>query len=77
MEDLVSPKVAEARRFVQEQLPEQLEKPFVGIICGSGLDGLADTILPSPQHEIKYADIPHFPQGTGPEHDSIPHTDRH
>ena len=65
MESHVAQNAAEALSFVHEQLPQALKKPRVGIICGSGLGGLADTVLPHPQHEIRYADIPYFPQSTG------------
>ena len=65
MENYISQNAAEAVRFVQDQLPQALERPAVGIICGSGLGGLADTVLPHPRHEIRYADVPYFPQSTG------------
>ncbi len=38
-------------------------KPVIGIICGSGLGGLADLIA-NPD-VIDYKDIPHFPVSTG------------
>ena len=38
-------------------------KPTVGIICGSGLGGLADTL--EDQVVIQYNQIPNFPQSTG------------
>lgn len=37
-------------------------KPEIGIICGSGLGGLADLIENS--ETIDYKDIPHFPVST-------------
>ncbi len=46
-------------------LPNELSRPVVGIICGSGLGGLADTLHQAPKFEIAYADIPHFPRSTG------------
>lgn len=72
MENLIPQNLAEALRFVLDQLPQSLEKPGVGIICGSGLGSLADSVLPHPRHEIRYADIPHFPQSTGRHHDPRP-----
>lgn len=38
-------------------------RPTVGIVCGSGLGGLAEMIK-DPQ-VFKYSDIPHFPRSTG------------
>lgn len=38
-------------------------RPTVGIVCGSGLGGLAD-MLKDPQ-VFKYSEIPNFPQSTG------------
>ncbi|KJE96307.1 nucleoside phosphorylase [Capsaspora owczarzaki ATCC 30864] len=41
-------------------------KPSVGIICGSGLGGLADQL--QEPISVAYADIPHFPHSTVPGH---------
>lgn len=38
-------------------------RPSVGIVCGSGLGGLAE-MLKDPQ-VFKYSDIPNFPRSTG------------
>lgn len=38
-------------------------RPTVGIVCGSGLGGLAE-MLKDPQ-VFKYSDIPNFPRSTG------------
>lgn len=38
-------------------------RPTVGIVCGSGLGGLAE-MLKDPQ-AFKYSDIPNFPRSTG------------
>lgn len=38
-------------------------RPIVGIVCGSGLGGLAEMIK-DPQI-FKYSDIPNFPRSTG------------
>lgn len=65
MENQILQNVAKALDFVRAQLIPELQKPSVGIVCGSGLGGLADSVLPHPRHEIKYADIPFFPQSTG------------
>ncbi|KAI9836676.1 MAG: hypothetical protein M1819_001312 [Sarea resinae] len=54
----------EAAQHVQSLLPQDLMVPRIGIICGSGLGGLADTIQPEPRVEAAYATIPHFPKST-------------
>lgn len=38
------------------------QRPKIGIICGSGLGGLADMVVE--QKEISYAEIPEFPTST-------------
>lgn len=38
-------------------------RPKVGIVCGSGLGGLADML--KDQVVFNYKDIPNFPQSTG------------
>lgn len=49
---------SEACSYIKSQLPVNLSNPEVGIICGSGLSGLADQLTDS--ISINYADIPHF-----------------
>ena len=55
----------EAVEYLQPRLPTELRKPLVGIICGSGLGKLADTLLEQPQVAVSYSDIPHFANSTG------------
>lgn len=55
----------EAVHYIERLLPTILQKPRLGIICGSGLGGLAETVLPQPRQEIPYAAVPHFPSSTG------------
>ncbi|CAA9957899.1 hypothetical protein P3342_002702 [Pyrenophora teres f. teres] len=50
--------------YIRSQLPPALQNPSVGIVCGSGLGGLADTIEPEPKVELAYGTIPNFPQST-------------
>ncbi|KAI9697898.1 MAG: hypothetical protein M1836_004250 [Candelina mexicana] len=50
--------------YLRTFLPKELSGPVMGIICGSGLGGLADTVQPAPKFEIAYTDIPHFPKST-------------
>ncbi|XP_060761370.1 purine nucleoside phosphorylase-like [Neoarius graeffei] len=45
--------------WLQEQAPV---RPLVGIVCGSGLGGLADML--KDQKVFNYSDIPNFPQST-------------
>lgn len=53
-------------RFITQRLQAhpKLERPKFGIICGSGLGGLADTVAPSPQVSIPYDEIPGFVTST-------------
>lgn len=65
MDGAVAQQTSEALRYLQDRVPQQLRGPVIGIICGSGLNGLADTVLSEPRMEVPYADIPHFPRSTG------------
>ncbi|KAJ7594198.1 inosine guanosine and xanthosine phosphorylase family protein [Mycena floridula] len=49
-------------------LPEQLQKPVVGIVCGSGLSGLADSLRDTVI--IPYEKLPGFCHSTVPGHKS-------
>ncbi|KAJ3350731.1 hypothetical protein HDU83_009459 [Entophlyctis luteolus] len=55
---------AEAADWIKQRLPAELSAVQVGIICGSGLGGLADA-LQSPLKEFHYKDIPNFAESTG------------
>lgn len=44
-------------------LAQTAVRPVVGIVCGSGLGGLADML--KDQVVFNYRDIPNFPQSTG------------
>ena len=65
MDNATSQQTAEALRYLQANVPPQLHQPVIGIVCGSGLNGLADVVSPDLRFEIPYTDIPHFPQSTG------------
>ena len=56
---------AEALNYLQSKVPAELHEPVIGIICGSGLNGLAESVLPEPRCEVPYANVPHFPLSTG------------
>ncbi|XP_046397365.1 purine nucleoside phosphorylase isoform X1 [Ischnura elegans] len=55
--------VQEIANFLIERVPV---KPKVGIICGSGMGGLADNL--DKKTSIPYGSIPHFPVSTVPGH---------
>ena len=55
----------ETFQYLRSALPHELQQPIVGIICGSGLGGLAKTVHPEPRIEKDYEQIPHFPSSTG------------
>lgn len=65
MENATSQRIAEALHYLQAKVPPKLQQPIIGIICGSGLNGLAEAVLPEPRFETLYTDIPHFPPSTG------------
>ncbi|KAK4692521.1 hypothetical protein P7C71_g4710, partial [Lecanoromycetidae sp. Uapishka_2] len=58
----------DALRYLRPMIPAELRGPVIGIICGSGLNGLADTVISEPQFSIPYKDIPHFQSSTVPGH---------
>lgn len=59
-----SSRAQEAVHVLQNSIPDPLKRPRVGVICGSGLAGLADAVS-DPLLEVPYSDIPHFPKSTG------------
>ena len=65
MNNAASQEIAEALNYLEAELPAELHVPVIGIICGSGLNDLANTVLPEPRYQFSYADIPHFPLSTG------------
>ena len=58
-------KARESTSWLQQQLPQEIQRPTSGIICGSGLGGLADLVVAGSKVEIPYGRIPHFAQSTG------------
>jgi purine-nucleoside phosphorylase len=58
MEELFD-KIQSAASFIRQSVSA---KPEVGIVLGTGLGGLADTI--AIEHRLSYHDIPYFPQST-------------
>ncbi|KAF1948726.1 hypothetical protein CC80DRAFT_498020 [Byssothecium circinans] len=66
--DLAAPnayaRALETAAFVRSKLPEELQKPKVAIVCGSGLGGLVNTIEAEPKVELAYSTIPNFPRST-------------
>ena len=65
MDNLLPQQAEQALQYLHARIPLKLLSPVVGIICGSGLGGLAESVLPESRAEIPYTDIPHFPQSTG------------
>ncbi|EGD79701.1 inosine guanosine and xanthosine phosphorylase [Salpingoeca rosetta] len=57
-------KLEQAVAFIQSKFPT---KPVIGIICGSGLGGLADLVKEPTR--LTYSEIPHFPTSTVAGHD--------
>ncbi len=55
----------EALQYLQTVVPPELQVPAVGIICGSGLGGLASSLLQHPRVAVAYTDIPYFANSTG------------
>ena len=62
--DTHNAKISLAYDTITNQIPHELGRPATAIICGSGLGGLADSVLPEPRHEIDYANVPGFPKST-------------
>lgn len=60
-------RATETAEFLQSKLPEQIRRPRVAIVCGSGLGGLAETVNSegSMRESWKYEDVPNFPLSTG------------
>jgi purine-nucleoside phosphorylase len=48
---------------IRSKLPEKLQNPQIGIICGSGLSGLVDALREV--EIIQYENIPGFGRSTG------------
>ena len=62
--DTHSSKINLAYETITAQVPHELSHPNTAIICGSGLGGLADSVLPEPRYETDYANVPGFPKST-------------
>ena len=65
MSETITQNITEALSYLKEWVPPALYAPSIGIICGSGLNGLEDTVLPEPRYEVSYGEIPNFPESTG------------
>ncbi|RPB01697.1 inosine guanosine and [Choiromyces venosus 120613-1] len=64
MSESIYAQATESANYVRNLLPEKLKKPDVGVICGSGLGGLAGMLDQELLFELSYKDIPHFPHST-------------
>ena len=58
-------KALESVEYLRNVIPIALAEPRIGVICGSGLGGLADAIDNELRVEVAYRDIPHFAPTTG------------
>jgi len=65
MSESIYAQATESTNRIRSLLPEQLKNPHVGIICGSGLGGLAGMLDQELLFELSYKDIPHFAPSTG------------
>ncbi|CAZ86073.1 unnamed protein product [Tuber melanosporum] len=61
-------RATESANHVRNLLPEELKNPHVGIVCGSGLGGLAGMLDQEELFELSYKSIPHFPHSTAVGH---------
>jgi len=68
MPEYSEPPFAEAIEGIKSLLPERLQKPLVGIVCGSGLGGMVDCIRDLVL--IPYSAVPGFAESTVPGHKS-------
>lgn len=51
--------------WIQSQCPPELRKPSLGLVLGSGLGSIVNSIdATRPNITLDYTDIPHFPQTT-------------
>ena len=60
----------QAADHIQSILSKTVLRPQIGVICGSGLNGLVSTFNAEPQISVPYAAIPSFPVSTVPGHES-------
>lgn len=51
--------------YLISKLPQEFHNVELGVICGSGLGGLVDTIDQTTKVEFLYGDIPGFVTSTG------------
>ena len=61
--DQIYQQAQEAVVYLRDLLKEHtdtLKSPKVGVICGSGLGGLASTLNSSPKVQVPFSDIPHL-----------------
>ena len=65
MNNVISQHVVVALDTLLGLLPSNLQRPKLGVICGSGLGGLAETVQAHSSWEISYDKIPHFPTCQG------------
>lgn len=64
MTSSVYAKAVETVDFLRQNLPQELCKPGVAIVCGSGLGGLAATVDEG-YVDFAYKDVPNMPLSKG------------
>lgn len=65
MDDLIFHQSSDALHYLEKKIPPELRLLSAGVVCGSGLGGLAKSVMPLPRLEVDYKDIPHFPPSKG------------
>ncbi|KAK9478896.1 nucleoside phosphorylase domain-containing protein [Lipomyces japonicus] len=50
--------------YIRSKLPDDLARTRVAVICGSGLNGLADALNGNVRFEFKFSELPYFPVPT-------------
>lgn len=63
MPEYPDPPFAEALEAIKSLVPERLQKPLVGIVCGSGLGGIVECIRDLVL--VPYSKVPGFAESSG------------
>ena len=61
----IDEQVKNALHYILARLPVELQSPVIGIVCGSGLNGLVEIVMQEPRLSFNYGEIPHFQPSTG------------
>ncbi len=55
----------EAANFLRSRIAAPLIQARIGIICGSGLGGLVESLHATSRQTVDYGEIPYFPRAKG------------